>query len=277
MVRSRRIARLLRGASISVVVGLVVMCVLWALQRHLIYFPSVSRAPSAATIRPGAVDVTLRTSDGLRLGAWLVPAERPDRGVSVLVANGNGGDRSLRLPLADALSAHGLSVLLFDYRGYGGNSGSPSEAGLARDVRAAYRFLAGHTDGRIVFYGESLGAAVVTELATEHPPAGLVLRSPFTDLTSVGRWHYPYLPVKTLLRDRYPLIDHLTQVRVPTVVVYGTADSIVPPGFSRTVAEAAPGLTRTVAIQAADHNDTALLYGPELIDAVVDLADQIRR
>src|SRR5919197_5891542 len=120
MVRSRRIARLLRGASISVVVGLVVMCVLWALQRHLIYFPSVSRAPSAATIRPGAVDVTLRTSDGLRLGAWLVPAERPDRGVSVLVANGNGGDRSLRLTLAEALSAHGLSGLPFDYRGDGG-------------------------------------------------------------------------------------------------------------------------------------------------------------
>jgi alpha-beta hydrolase superfamily lysophospholipase len=84
--------------------------------------------------------------------------------------------------LARALARAGLAVLLFDYRGYGGNPGRPSEQGLACDVRAARRFLVEEAEvapARLLYYGESLGAAVVTERATEHPPAGLVLRSPF--------------------------------------------------------------------------------------------------
>lgn len=272
----RQFLRLLRAALVAVVVVVVVMGMLWALQRRMIYFPGTVRVPPAAELLPAAEEVTLRTTDGIQLGAWLVPAASPGRGVSVLVANGNAGDRSLRVPLARALTARGLSVLLFDYRGYGGNPGSPTEQGLARDVRAAYRFLAERTDDRILFYGESLGAAVVTELATEHPPAGLVLRSPFTDLASVGRVHYPLLPVGALLRDRYPLIEYLAAVRVPTVVVYGAADSIVPAAQSRTVAEAAPGPATVVEIPGVDHNDRALLDGPELIDAVVALADRVR-
>jgi uncharacterized protein len=207
--------------------------VLVGLQRRLIYFPSPARVPPAEAVVAGAREVTLRTVDGLALGAWLVEAGEPDRGLAVLVANGNAGDRSLRAPLARALASAGLAVLLFDYRGYAGNPGRPSEPGLARDVRAARRFLieqAGVAPARLLYYGESLGAAVVTELATEHPPAGLVLRSPFVDLASVGRIHYPFLPVRTLLRDRYPLADQLARVPVPTAVVYGSRDSIVPVG-----------------------------------------------
>jgi pimeloyl-ACP methyl ester carboxylesterase len=131
------------------------------------------------------------------------------------------GNRSLRAPLARALAGAGLAVLLFDYRGYGGNPGRPSEQGLARDVRAAHRFLIDEAEvapTRLLYFGESLGAAVVSELASEHPPAGLVLRSPFVDLASVGRVHYPFLPVRTLLRDRYPLADQLAGVKVPTTV-----------------------------------------------------------
>jgi uncharacterized protein len=256
----------------------ILLALLWGFQRRLIYLPSASSVPPAAEVIDGARDVTLRTSDGLRLGAWLVPADHPQRGMAVLVANGNAGDRSLRAPLAEALAAEGFAVLLFDYRGYGANPGSPTERGLARDVRAAYRFLvdqAGVPPDRILYYGESLGAAVVTELATEHPPAGLVLRSPFVDLAAVGRVHYPFLPIGTLLRDRYPLAHNLEQVNAPTTVVYGTRDSIVPPEQSRAVTDAASGVTRIVRIVGADHNDPALLDGDELIDAIVDLADEV--
>jgi uncharacterized protein len=127
---------------------------------------------------------------------------------------------------------------------------------------------------RLLYYGESLGAAVVTELAIAHPPAGLVLRSPFVDLASVGRVHYPFLPVRALLRDRYPLAEQLARVTVPTTVVYGSDDRIVPPEQSRAVAGAAGGPTRLVEVQDADHNDRALLDGPALIAAVVDLANR---
>ncbi len=264
---------------VSAVLVLLLACV-WAFQRRLVYLPSTAPVPPAGTMIPGARDARLHTSDGLVLGAWLVPATAPDRNIAVLVANGNGGDRSLRAPLARALAAEGMSVLLFDYRGYGGNPGSPSESGLARDVRAAHRFLTGDVGvppHRILYFGESLGAAVVTELATERPPGGLVLRSPFVDLASVGRIHYPFLPVDALLRDRYPLTEHLAAVERPVTVVYGSADSIVPPAQSRAVAGSAPRLRHLVEVHGAGHNDPALLAGARLTDAVVDLAETVDR
>jgi uncharacterized protein len=263
--------------SVVMAVVLFVMLSFWAFQRRLIYLPSTGTAPSATTMLAGARDVQLTTSDGLRLGAWYLPARRPADTVTVLVANGNAGDRSLRAPLARALSNRGLGILLFDYRGYGGNLGSPSEEGLARDVRAARQFLIeeGVPGNRLLYYGESLGAAVVAELATEHPPAGLVLRSPFTDLASVGRIHYPLLPVRALLKDRFPVAEYVTQVTVPITVVYGTKDSIVPPEESRRSVAAAGGPTRLVEVEGADHNDPALLNGNLLVRAVMELANEI--
>ena len=266
-------------ASVVVAVVLLVVLFSWAFQQRLIYLPSTGAVPSAATMLAGARDVQLTTSDGLRLGAWYIPARRPAGAVTVLVANGNAGDRSLRAPLARALASQGFGVLLFDYRGYGGNAGSPSEEGLARDVRAGRQFLTdeGVPGNRLLYYGESLGAAVVAELATEHPPAGLVLRSPFTNLASVGQIHYPFLPVRVLLKDRFPVAEYLARVAVPIIVVYGTADSIVPPGESRRSVAFARGPTRLVAVEGADHNDAALLNGDALMQAVMELANEINR
>lgn len=264
------------GLVLLVVVGLLLVTV-WGLQRRLIYFPQPSSVSPVSGVLPGAREVRLSTSDGLELGAWLVPAGRPGRAVTVLVAGGNAGNRSLRAPLAAALSRAGMTVLLFDYRGYGGNPGSPSEAGLALDARAAYRYLTQDCQvppGRLLYFGESLGAAVVTELATAHPPAGLLLRSPFVGLAAVGRVHYPYLPVGVLLRDRYPVAERLARITVPTTVVYGTEDSVVPPEQSRAVAAAAGGPTVLTAVRDADHNDQALLDGAVLLRAVLELADR---
>jgi fermentation-respiration switch protein FrsA (DUF1100 family) len=268
----------IRAVVILLVVLGLVLAFLWIFQRRLIYFPASGPMPPAPEMVTGARDVILETEDGLELGGWFVPAAKSDGEVAVLVANGNAGSRALRAPLAEALADRGLAVLLFDYRGYALNPGSPSERGLALDVRAAYRFLveeAGVSPSRILYYGESLGAAVVTELATEHPPAGLILRSPFVDLASVGKVHYPFLPIGLLLRDRYPLAANLAKVDVPTTIVYGTGDSIVPPEQSQAVAEAARGPTSVVPVEGADHNDRALLDGPEVISAVVELAVSI--
>jgi pimeloyl-ACP methyl ester carboxylesterase len=123
--------------------------------------------------------------------------------------------------------------------------------------------------------GESLGSAVVTELATEHPPAGLVLRSPFTDLAAAGQHHYPMLPVRLMLRERLPVAELLERVHVPTVVVYGTADAVIPSEQSRQVAARAPRLIDLVVVEGADHNDPTLVLGAPFIDAVVSLADHL--
>lgn len=271
--------RALRVALVVAAVAVLVLALVWGLQRRFIYFPDSTPVPSAGQVLPGAEDVELRTADGLTLGAWFVPAREPRRDVTVLVANGNGGNRAVRAPLAEALAERGMDVLLFDYRGYGGNPGRPSEDGLALDARAARAYLdeEGVPADRVLYFGESLGTAVVTELATEHPPAGMLLRSPFVDLASMAGVHYPWLPVRSILQDRFPLVEHLADVEAPVTVLYGTADDIVPPEQSRDVADAAPNLLRSVEVEGVGHNDRAMLDGPDLMEAVVELADHVSR
>ncbi|GAA0934739.1 alpha/beta hydrolase [Virgisporangium aurantiacum] len=235
---------------------------LHALQRRLTYFPD----RTTPTVPDDVRDVTLSTSDGLRLTAWQVEPSTGD-GAAVLVAPGNGGNRAGRLPFARQLAAEGLTVLLLDYRGYGGNPGTPSEAGLRSDVRAAWDHLAGRFD-RVILFGESLGAAVVARLATDVAPHGVVLRSPFASLVEVGRAHYPFLPVGALLRDRFPVADLVPRIHAPTIVVYGTRDSVVPAEQSRKVADAAAGLVDTIVVDGADHNDAVLCAGGVVVGAV---------
>ena len=178
---------------------------LWAFQRHLLYIPFGYVASPAAAGLPQAEEVTLRTEDRLTLAAWFVPAETRPAPFTILVFNGNAGNRSFRAPLALALAKADLSVLLFDYRGYGGNAGRPSEAGLAADARAARTYLEQRRDvdpQRIVYFGESLGTGVAIALALERAPAALILRSPYTSMTALGQYHYPFLPVLLLLSDQ---------------------------------------------------------------------------
>jgi fermentation-respiration switch protein FrsA (DUF1100 family) len=256
-----------------VIVALVansLVALLWSQQRRLIYFPTRGPVPPAASVLHGAQDVVLETADGLRLGAWYLPA--PGGGPAVLVCNGNGGDRAGRAPLAAALHRAGLSVLLFDYRGYGENRGNPTEEGLALDAAAARDWLAGRAevdDQRLVYFGESLGAAVAIRLAIKHPPAALVLRSPFTSLADAGRVHYPWLPIGRLLLDRYPSLGRIADLTAPLLVIAGDRDSIVPTSLSRRLFDAAPEPKRFVLIPGADHNDPQLFDGAQMIGEVV--------
>ncbi len=220
---------------------------------------------------PGGRDVVLDTEDGIRLGAWYLPAAGGQKGPAVLVFNGNAGDRSLRAQLAAGLSRLGMSALLFDYRGYGGNPGRPSEDGLAADARAALAWLAAQPEvdpDRIVYFGESLGAAVAIGLAVERPPAALVLRSPFTSLADVGRVHYPWLPVGRVLIDRYPSIDRIGSLSAPLLVIAGDRDDIVPESLSKRLYEAAPDPKRYLLVPGAGHNDPELIDGRRMLDEV---------
>jgi fermentation-respiration switch protein FrsA (DUF1100 family) len=253
------------------------LAVVWGLQRQLIYYPDASDVPPAGDVLPGARDVTLETHDGLELGAWYVPADADrDTGLAVLMAPGNGGNRAGRADLARDLADRGLAVLVIDYRGYGGNPGSPSEDGLAADADAAVRALAdlGHPVDRTIFLGESLGTGVVAGLQQRHRPAGIVLRSPFTDLADVGRHHYPWLPVRTLLRDRFPVLEPLAASDVPVTVVYGDRDDVVPTELSARVADGVPVLVERVVLEGAGHND-AVMFGPRVADAVARLARSV--
>ncbi|MFD4180420.1 alpha/beta hydrolase [Rhodococcus sp. NPDC058514] len=264
-----------RTVLVAVAVVALLLVALWVFQRRLIYLPDGAAPASADRVIDGAQDVRLTTSDGLELGAWYVPPTGADRGVTVLVASGNAGNRADRAPLARAFAGAGFATLLFDYRGYGGNPGHPSEDGLARDVRAARVHLVDHRGvppERLLYFGESLGTGVVAELATEHRPAGMMLRSPFIDLATLGQRHYPFLPVRLLLWDSFPVAEAVGRIDVPTTIVYGTADTIVPPDHSERVAEVAGGPVVRVALPGVGHNDAEMFGGPEIVGALVELA-----
>lgn len=252
---------------------LLVMAALWFGQRGLIYFPDGQTPAPGAFGLPDAEPQTFETEDELTLGGWFLPARSSATGYTVIIFNGNAGHRGYRAGLAAQLAARGLAVFLFDYRGYGGNPGLPSEAGLTRDARAALAYL-GRRPGvdltRIVFFGESLGAAVAVQLALEFPPAALILRSPFSSMTAIGSHHYPILPVRWLLRDRYPSIDRIRRITSPLLIVAGEEDRIVPLADTQRLFDAAPEAKRLVVIPGADHNDEALAEGPALVRAIVD-------
>lgn len=273
----RRAKRFLLVAAVGTLVLVLVVGLLWAMQRSMIYLPSGGEPPPAAEVIETAEDVRLETDDGLEIGGWFVPPRGEDRQAAVLVTNGNAGNRENRTFLARALADEGFSVLVFDYRGYGGNEGSPSEQGLASDAQAAADHLAerGFTAARTFYFGESLGAGVATGLALERPPAGLFLRSPFSSLADMGAHHYPFLPVRLLLREHYPVAEQVARIEVPTTVVSGEADGIVPPEQSQVVANSASDLFEEVVVPSLDHNDAALVHGPEVVEAFVRLADHV--
>ena len=233
-------------------------------QRRLIYLPTRA-VPLITGELAGWEEVAFDTSDGLTLQGWFTP---PETGAPlVIVFNGNAGNRGDRIPLGTGLAEKGFGVLLFDYRGYGGNPGHPSESGLARDARAAAAWVAMKAPAHpVVYFGESLGGAVAIELALDHPPAALVLRSPFTSLADVAADHYWFLPVRALLWDEYPSIDRIGEVAAPTLVIAGSADSIVPLDQSRAIYDAAPEPKDLLVINGADHNDPALVAGLAVLD-----------
>lgn len=270
---------LARWVMLLAVAALALLALIWLTQRRLIYFPTQS-LPDPQQLLPGAEEVTFLTDDGYTLAAWFLPATDHEPAPTLVIFNGNAGNRAARAPLAGALAAEGFSILLVDYRGYGGNPGSPSEQGLASDARAAIEYLTTRPDvdpSRVVYFGESLGAAVALELAVQEPPAALVLRSPFTSLADIGATHYPFLPASLLLWDRYPNKEIIGGVVAPIMVIAGSADTIVPVEQSKELFKAAPEPKRLLVVDAADHNDYVLLGGPVMISEMTAFLDEVLR
>ena len=261
----------MRIGLVALLVLVAVGAIVWTQQRRLMYFPFGGVPHPEAIGLEGATPVSFPTADGLTLAGWFVSrTDTPE--FTAIVFNGNAGNRAFRAPLADALARANLAVLLFDYRGFGGNPGSPTEEGLKTDARAAREYVVGRTDvdgRRLVYFGESLGTAVAAELALDHPPAALILRSPFTSMTDMGRHHYAVLPVRWLLRDRYATIDRIARVHAPLLVIGGDLDSIVPIAQTRRVYDAARDPKSLLVIRGADHNDDSLLAGGEMIRGVL--------
>jgi hypothetical protein len=208
------------------------LLVLFLRQDGLVYYPDLPGRTYEATpaqYKLNYENVTLTTSDGVRLAAWFVPAENP-RG-ALLFTHGNAGNISHRLDAIKLFHDLGLSVLIFDYRGYGQSGGKPDEAGTYRDAEAAWQHLAaqrGIKPEYIVVFGESLGGAVAAHLAAQHKPGALILASTFTSVPDLASDLYPRLPVRWITRYRYGTRDYLKNVHAPVLVAHSREDEIIP-------------------------------------------------
>jgi hypothetical protein len=229
----------------------------------LLYFPTrtLDGTPESVGLRYSDLDIP--TSDGERLHGWFIPSPHRPAAAHVLFFHGNGGNISHRLVQARALADAGLDVLLFDYRGYGGSTGSPDEAGTYKDARAARAALLaqpGIDAAACVYLGESLGGAVATELALAEPPAGLVLQSTFTSVRDMARLHYPFVPA-ALVPDAYPTRERIARVKSPVLILHGDRDDIVPVGHGQALFAAATAPRRLEIVRGAGHNDFVMVAG----------------
>jgi hypothetical protein len=232
--------------------GLLVL--MYVFQRALIYFPDTKRTPPVQAGLPQAQEVTLTSSDGEKLIAWFVPAR--DGKPLVIYFQGNAEGLAARVGRFTWLIADGTGLLALAYRGYGGSSGRPSEAGLIRDAVAAYEFArARYPAQRIVLFGESLGTAVAVALAAGHEVGGLILDAPFTSAAELGAAVYPFAPVRWLMKDKFRSDQRIGRVAAPLLVLHGERDSIVPIEFGERLFALAREPKRFVRFPQGDHVD----------------------
>ena len=216
----------------------VLLLLLFLNQGRLVFMPR-----QEVTITPGDAGLPFRSvelvaGDGVLLSAWFVPAstakEEPGehRPPVLLFCHGNAGNLSHIVDRIRVLHDIGVSVFAFDYRGYGGSAGIPSEDGVYRDAEAAWAYLvsppASYGEENIVVHGHSLGAAVAARLAAVHDPAALILESPFISAPRLAADRLPLFPVRALLRDRFDTAESLQAIHCPVLVVHSHEDRITP-------------------------------------------------
>ncbi len=250
-------------ASIAAAGYLMLVAGLYLYQRQLLYRPDRTRPLLGTLARLGVREITVPTADGLSLLAWYLPSrgapdgepagERP----MIVYLHGNGAHIGYRADRVEHFAREGYGVLMLEYRGYGGNPGTPSEAGLFEDAAAALRFVAarGIQEHRIVLYGKSLGTGVAVHAATSHAVGAVVLEAPYTSIAAAAQFHYPFVPAAWLVADRYDSLARIGQVVAPILMLHGGRDNVVPLSLGKKLFAAAPEPKEQWIAPRAGHGD----------------------
>lgn len=239
--------------------GLLVLLA-WTFSNSLVFFPrrELKRNPSERGL--SFEDVFFKAVDGTALHGWFLPGE--GRG-TVLFCHGNAGNISHRLDSLEIFHRLGLSVFIFDYRGYGKSDGKPTEAGVYSDVEGAWRYLLQERKAspeEIVLFGRSLGGAVAAWMAEQVRPRGLILESTFTSLADAGRHHFFFLPVKLIVGDSFNTLGRMKNIHCPVLLASSPDDEIVPGDHGRVLFDAAGEPKKFLPLK-GDHNWGFLLTG----------------
>lgn len=244
-------------------------------QSSLVYYPGSGRnvieTPDDRGL--GYESVEIATSDGESLHGWFIPV--PAATGTVLFFHGNAGNISHRMDYLLMFHRLGYNTFIFDYRGYGQSSGSPSESGTYLDAQAAWRYLTETKEipsTRVVLFGESLGGAVAAWLAAREKPALLVLASVFTSIPDMAAKIYPFLPVRLLSRFEYSTIDYLRTVTCPVFVAHSPQDDIVPFTHGEALYQIAPEPKQFLRLQGG-HNNGFIFMQEDWVEALRKFID----
>jgi uncharacterized protein len=254
-----------KSSSLFAKIGKEVLVFLMFAEESLVFFPD--RQPLASWDLPGVERARFQAADGTALHGWYFP--HPSPRVVVLFACGNAGNISYRAErLLDFCQRQRVSLLAFDYRGYGLSEGKPNESGVLMDARAARKWLsdrAGVRERDIVLLGESLGGGVMVDLASRDGARGLILERTFTSLPDVAALHFPFVPVRLLMRNRLDSLSKITDYNGPLLIGHGDVDEIIPYELGRRLFEAANEPKWFVTLSHVGHNDP---LPPEWDDAI---------
>lgn len=235
----------------------------------LVFFPEPY--PNGDWTTPsGARDVFFTTSDGVKLHGWYSAV--PDAGVTLIVFHGNAGNIAGRKDLFDAVSGLGMNVLMFDYRGFGRSEGAPDEEGVYRDARAAWDWLVKderRNPRKFVFLGQSLGSAIAVELAREKTCEKLILEAPLTSAADMAGKILPFPPVGWALPCGFDSVSKVGQLDMPTLVVHGDRDSVVPFAQGKMLFERLGSKWKSFkAIASGEHNNLWGSHRDEYLEAL---------
>lgn len=246
------------------------VCVLaYVFQSRMVFFPDRKLVAKPSAVGLAFEDVAFTTADDVEIHGWFLPREGAAH--TLLFCHGNAGNISHRFDSLRIFHELGLSVLIFDYRGYGRSAGGPpSETGTYRDADAAYRYLIderGVDPSRLIVFGRSLGSGVAIELASRMPVGALIAESSFTSLPDVGQRAYPILPVKLLSRIRYDSASRVASIAAPKLFVHSRDDELIPFALGRRLFDEAAEPKHFVEIQ-GDHNSGFATSGAQYTAAL---------
>lgn len=226
---------------------------LYVFQRALLYpAPQTTRTDPATAGFPEAQEIVLDTTDGERVIVWHVS---PKAGKPVvLFFHGNGEVLAWRVPRFRAITADGTGLVALSFRGYGGSTGRPTEAGLLNDGAAAYAFAAEHyPPERIVPWGYSLGTGVAVATAARRPVGKLIVEAPYTSIVDVAAALFWYVPVRWLMRDTFRSDERIADVKVPLLIMHGEKDTVVSAQLGRRLFDLAKDPKRFVSFPLGTH------------------------
>jgi len=244
---------------VGILIGLFALfALLYFLQDKLIFFPQKLPKEEADRLSKRyshIEDVNLKTGNNISIKGWLVKNSTLLKSPLIIYFGGNAEELSYLIYYADKFK--GWSLALINYRGYGLSEGKPSEKDLYTDAVSIYDYFSKRDDidnTRIVLIGRSLGTGVATYLAQMRPVKALILVSPYDSIISLGKHHYPFLPVNLLLRHRFDSLSRAPLISAPLLVITAADDTIIPLKHSKKLAEKWGGPHSFKIIEGEDHN-----------------------